>query len=331
MKKILTLLLFVALYYPYVSIAQDLGVNLSIDYKSNVRNYWNIYNRDVLSNNFSAPAESLEKAFLEMFSNMEPYAEHLVNLAWVYHSAKKYPKAVSTYEKAMAKGYLLSCSETQPSFMIDNPLVPEYRSFLDRIKSRKYQISCTIDMPFCNLVIALFEIDQQTRLASYFSKKGGTDSNFNRRLYYTYYDSSNLNRLLHQIRETGIPHENHMTYEAQQAFMLLVHHLVQHTDWEGSRQLFQLVKAAIADGRLKNKFLKAAIDYMYWRYDAQYFGTVTQRNAFGKWELKPRLLQPESVDIRRAEWAFEPLYVQLRNGHDTNFVYPEGYLKETHR
>ena len=321
-----TLLLFLCSYSAYAGVNDTL---FEIKYKPNVIKYWKKYN-EISNYNLYEPSSTeidrLNKGLIEMFSILEPFNEHLMMLAWTYHMKKDYRKAVQYYYSAVSKGYQPYCSNTQPSFILDNKEIPEYKIVLNKLDSMSLHPSCRMDITFCNLVNELITIDQFTRNMDFFKKDSTAklDSGFQNR-YILFYDEIIIKRLLKHIEKFGIPHQNLMTFEAYESFKILIHHQVQNTNNPKSVKLFRLVKNAIEDGRLNNKFLKAAIDYMFWKEDKQYFGTTSQRNLDGKYELNPPIIDPVNIDDRRSKWLFEPLYIQMQNNYDSNFVLPSDY------
>lgn len=62
---------------------------------------------------------------------------------------------------------------------------------------------------------------------------------------------------------------------------------------------------------------------MHWINNGQYFGTVSQINKEGKYELNPPLIDPANIDKRRAERLFPTLEIQMRNNYDSNYVLPD--------
>jgi hypothetical protein len=308
--------------------AQTINYDFGINYNPRVKQYWNIYNRVYLGNNYQPNTDTLNKCLLQMFSLIEPFNEDIALLSWTFHEKKQYSNATKYYYLALSKGYLSYCKSTQPHYILNNTAISEYRPINLHFDSFKRHVNCDLNIPFCNLVLELFAIDQITRNKDFFRKDSimHADSGFYNR-YLLFYDRQNLKRLLEYIDQFGIPHKNQLTNESYDAFKLLAHHLVQYIDNNESKRLFNLIKHAIEDGRLNNRFLTAAIDYMHWRNNCQYFGTVSQMNKDGKYELNPPLVDPANVDKRRAEWLLEPLEVQMRNNYDSNYVLPPEYIK----
>jgi hypothetical protein len=314
------------LQYSFV-FAQASNYDLSINYKPSVKLYWQEYNSSFINTITPQSLDKRIKSLSKMMQIMEPFNTHIIDLAWAYHEKRDYANAVKCYYLAVSKGYIPCNKYTQPYFMQGNDAIPEYKAVLLKLDSIAKHPNAKMDIAFCNLVIELHAFDLMSRSLDFLEKDSSAvrDKAAFRKQFVTYSDDRNLKKLLTHIKENGIPHANWMTDDAYTSFLIVVHHLVQNSSDPEARELFNLVKDAIADGRLPNKFLKAAIDYMYWPVNGQYFGTVSLRNKEGKYQLSPPLIDPETVDQRRAIWLLEPLEQQMRNSYEDDFVLPEAY------
>lgn len=291
---------------------------------ANVREYYKNVNKGyILALNYQM-YDSAIVCYRRAFSYLRPFNYDIGFLAWIYHGKRDYKNVVKYYYEAVAEGLLPINRFEMPDYILDNDSIPEYRMVKKQIDSLATHLLYVIDQPFHELTTRLHIVENQIRSLDFFR----TDSFLKKdplliNRFVTHYDNKILSELLAYIEAKGIPHYNQM-YNHAEAFWLLVHHQI-HSDADSNKKLYQLVKEAIERGNLPNNFMKAGIDYKYMEKGFQYFGSYKEFCKSGKRMLSKPIDTIELVDVRRAQWQFIPLGVEMTLENDTNVVLPQGY------